>query len=100
MKDLLHYILRSIVDHADEIQIDEKVQEDGYVVLTVHVNQTDMGKVIGKDGKIIKAIRTLIRVVAIREDKKVSVELEDQSAPEGDSSSSDAVSTETEPAAE
>jgi uncharacterized protein len=83
MKDLLNYILRSIVDHAEEIQIDEKVQEDGYVILTVHVNQTDMGKVIGKDGKIIKAIRTLIRVVAIREGKKVSVELEDQSAPEG-----------------
>ncbi|MDQ3239022.1 MAG: KH domain-containing protein [bacterium] len=82
MKELLNYILRSIVDNADDILIDEKVQEDGYVVLTVHVNQADMGKVIGKDGKIIKAIRTLVRVVAIREGKKVSVELEDQSAPE------------------
>jgi predicted RNA-binding protein YlqC (UPF0109 family) len=78
MKELLVYILRSIVDFPDEVVVDEEVREDGFVVLTVHVNQADMGKVIGRDGKIIKAIRSLIRVVAIRENKKVSVELQDQ----------------------
>lgn len=79
MKDLLVYILRSIVDYPDEVVVEEQVKEDGFVVLLVSVNQGDMGKVIGREGKIIKAIRSLIRVVAIRENKKVSVELKDQS---------------------
>jgi len=79
MKDLLVYILRSIVDYPDEVVVEEQIKEDGFVVLLVSVNQGDMGKVIGREGKIIKAIRSLIRVVAIREDKKVSVELKDQS---------------------
>jgi uncharacterized protein len=78
MKDLLLYILRSIVDYPDEVKVADETREDGFVVLTVSVNQGDMGKVIGRDGKIIKAIRSIIRVVAIRENKKVSVELEDQ----------------------
>ena len=78
MKDLLVYILRSIVDYPDEVIVEEQTKEDGFVVLLVSVNQGDMGKVIGREGKIIKAIRSLIRVVAIRENKKVSVELKDQ----------------------
>ena len=78
MKDLLVYILRSIVDFPDEVVVEEQTKEDGFVVLLVSVNQGDMGKVIGREGKIIKAIRSLIRVVAIRENKKVSVELKDQ----------------------
>jgi predicted RNA-binding protein YlqC (UPF0109 family) len=82
MKDLLLYILRSIVDYPDQVNVEETTREDGYVVLTVAVNQGDMGKVIGREGKIIKAIRSLIRVVAIRENKKVSVELQDQTHPE------------------
>jgi uncharacterized protein len=85
MKDLLLYILRSIVDNPEEVVVDEQVKDDGFVVLLVSVNQSDMGKVIGREGKIIKAIRSLIRVVAIRENKKVSVELKDQN----DSESSD-----------
>lgn len=89
MKDLLLYILRSIVDFPDEVNVDEQTREDGYVVLNVHVNQADMGKVIGREGKIIKAIRSLVRVVAIRENKKVSVELEDQPTQGGDSSDSE-----------
>lgn len=78
MKDLLVYILRSIVDFPDEVVVEEQVKEDGFIVLLVAVNQADMGKVIGREGKIIKAIRSLIRVVAIRDNKKVSVELKDQ----------------------
>jgi predicted RNA-binding protein YlqC (UPF0109 family) len=91
MKDLLVYILRSIVDFPDEVVIEEQVKEDGFVVLLVSVNQADMGKVIGREGKIIKAIRSLIRVVAIRENKKVSVELKDQN---GETSHSDDETTE------
>jgi predicted RNA-binding protein YlqC (UPF0109 family) len=86
MKDLLVYILRSIVDFPDEVVVEEQVKEDGFIVLLVAVNQADMGKVIGREGKIIKAIRSLIRVVAIRDNKKVSVELKDQA---GESSTDD-----------
>lgn len=89
MKDLLLYILRSIVDFPDEVSVDEQVREDGYVVLNVHVNQADMGKVIGREGKIIKSIRSLVRVVAIRENKKVSVELEDQPSANADTTDSE-----------
>jgi uncharacterized protein len=86
MKDLLVYILRSIVDFPDEVVVEEQIKEDGFIVLLVAVNQADMGKVIGREGKIIKAIRSLIRVVAIRDNKKVSVELKDQA---GESASDD-----------
>jgi len=77
MKDLLLYILKSIVDYPDDVIVEERIKEDGFVILSVSVHESDMGKVIGREGKIIKAIRSLIRVVAIRENKKVAIELQD-----------------------
>lgn len=82
MKDLLIYILRSIVDFPDEIVVDEQINDEGLVVMTINVNPGDMGKVIGKDGRIIKAIRSIIRVVAIRENRKVAIEIADQASSE------------------
>ncbi|MBA7495516.1 hypothetical protein ES702_06103 [subsurface metagenome] len=74
MKDLLEFITKSIVDKPDQVKIEEEKNE-GFVNLKLSVAQEDMGKVIGKQGKIIKAIRTLMKVPAINQGLKVNVEL-------------------------
>ncbi len=76
MTELLEYLVRGIVDEPDEVRIDRH-DENSYVDLTIHVAQDDIGKVIGKSGRVIKALRSLMRAAGLREDKKVSVEILD-----------------------
>lgn len=78
MKNLLTYIVRHLVDNPDEVFVEEVVQEDGTVTLKLAVNEADMGKVIGKDGRVIKAIRSIVRIAAIRAQKRVYIVLNDQ----------------------
>lgn len=78
MKDLLEYIVKSIVDKPDEVKTEESANELGDVVLKLSVAEEDMGKVIGREGKIIKALRTIIRIVAIKNGKRVLIELEEK----------------------
>lgn len=75
MKDLLNYLLTNIVDHAEAIKIDEATDETGTVILKVEVHPEDVGKVIGKKGKIINSIRNLIRVKAVKLQQRVRVEV-------------------------
>jgi len=75
MKDLLDYIAKSIVDNKDSVLIEESETPEGEVLLKLTVDPTDMGKIIGKEGKIINAVRTIIRILAIKQGKKVRVEL-------------------------
>ncbi|MBQ9557412.1 MAG: KH domain-containing protein [Clostridia bacterium] len=77
MKDLLIALAQSLVEKPDEVSVEEQVAEDGTVVFYLRVADGDMGRVIGKQGRIAKAIRTLLRAAATREDKKVSVEIVD-----------------------
>jgi len=77
MKDLLIALAQSLVEKPDEVSVEEQVAEDGTVVFYLRVADGDMGRVIGKQGRIAKAIRTLVRAAATREDKKVSVEIVD-----------------------
>jgi len=77
MKDLLIALAQSLVEKPDEVKVEEQVAEDGTVVFYLRVAEGDMGRVIGKQGRIAKAIRTLLRAAATREDKKVSVEIVD-----------------------
>ena len=74
MKELVLDIAKALVDNPDEVKIEETIKKDE-IVLTLRVSQDDMGKVIGKQGRIAKAIRTVIRSAANREDKKVSLEI-------------------------
>lgn len=67
-------IAKALVDNPDEVKIEETIKEDE-IILKLSVSQEDMGKVIGKQGRIAKAIRTVIRSAANREDKKVSLEI-------------------------
>ena len=76
MKDLLTYLVQNLVDHPDEVSVTEHVA-DGETVLEVRVADGDMGKVIGRQGRIVQQIRILMRAVAQRRGEKVSVEILD-----------------------
>ena len=76
MKDLLLYIARSLVEHPDDVTVTE-VQGTDELTLELRVNPDDMGKVIGRQGRIIKEVRVLMKAVAQRKGKKVSVEVLD-----------------------
>ncbi len=74
MKELLEFIAKSMVSEPDAVTVEEAVQENS-VVLTLHVSEGDMGKVIGKQGRIAKAIRTVVKAAASHENKKVTVDI-------------------------
>lgn len=76
MKELLTYVAKNLVDHPEAVSVNQ-IDGDGETVLELHVAQEDMGKVIGRQGRIAKEIRTLIRSVAQRSGKKVFVEIVD-----------------------
>ena len=76
MKDLLLYIARSLVEHPDQVSVTE-VEEGDELTLQLRVAPEDMGKVIGRQGRIVKQIRILMRAVAQKKGKKVSVEIMD-----------------------
>ena len=76
MKDVLTYIAQNLVEHPQAVDVQE-TETDGNVVLELRVDPSDMGKVIGRQGRIAKEIRTLMRSVAQRQGKKVSVEIMD-----------------------
>lgn len=78
MKQLLLDIVNSIVDHPEKVKLDESTDSEGTLNFTLTVDPEDMGKIIGKEGKVIKSIRTIIRIPAIKQDKKVNLELTEQ----------------------
>ena len=76
MKELLTYIVRSLVDKPDEVSVAER-ENNGETIFEVRVADGDMGKVIGRQGRVVKEIRVLMKAVAQRKGKKVSVEVLD-----------------------
>ena len=76
MKELLTYIIQSLVDEPDKVTVDEHT-EGGATVYEVRVADGDMGKVIGRQGRIVRQIRVLMKTVAQRQGKKISVEILD-----------------------
>ncbi|CUN71412.1 KH domain-containing protein [Mitsuokella jalaludinii] len=74
MKELVEVIAKSLVDHPEDVRVEEE-QEDRQVTLKLHVDEDDMGKVIGRQGRIAKAMRTVVKAAATRENKKVSVDI-------------------------
>ena len=78
MKELLTYIVQNLVDNPEEVSVTErKSSYSGETVYEVRVADGDMGKVIGRQGKIVKQIRILMRAVAQRKGKKISVDIID-----------------------
>lgn len=77
MKDLLVSIAQGLVDDPSAVSVTEDApNEDGIVVYHLHVSENDMGRVIGKQGRIAKAIRTVMRAAATRRESKVIVEID------------------------
>ena len=76
MKELLAYVAQNLVEHPEAVSVSEQIN-DGEVILELRVAPDDMGKVIGRQGRIAKELRTLIRSVAQRSGKRVSVEIVD-----------------------
>ena len=74
MKELVEVIAKSLVDHPEDVRVEEK-QQDRQVTLELRVDEDDMGKVIGRQGRIAKAMRTVVKAAATREIKKVSVDI-------------------------
>ena len=76
MKELLEAIARGLVQNPDGVRVEEAdPNEEGTIVFTLFVDEEDKGRVIGKQGRIAKAIRTVMRAAATRENKKVMVEI-------------------------
>ena len=75
MKDVLDIIAKSLVDYPEQVDVKEIIHDDQTVTLELRVAGDDMGKVIGKQGRIAKALRTVVKAAASRENKKVAVEI-------------------------
>jgi uncharacterized protein len=77
MKELLEFIARGLVENKDAVTVTEDApDEEGNIVYHLSVGEDDMGRVIGKQGRIAKAIRVVMRAAATREKKKISVEID------------------------
>lgn len=74
MKDTLHTIISAIVEHPDDVQITQE-ENDGIVTLTLSVNPADMGRIIGKNGKVIRSIRNVMKIPAIKQNKRIDITL-------------------------
>lgn len=76
MKELVEIIAKSLVEKPDEVTVTQR-EDEGAIVIELRVAQSDMGKVIGKQGRIAKAIRTVVKAASTRESKKVIVDIVD-----------------------
>jgi predicted RNA-binding protein YlqC (UPF0109 family) len=72
--ELVEYLARRLVDEPDAVRVEEQERE-GELVLELHVAQDDVGKVIGRQGRIARALRTVVRAAATREDRRVLLEI-------------------------
>ncbi|MCK9478370.1 MAG: KH domain-containing protein [Firmicutes bacterium] len=75
MKELLEYVAKSLVSSPEDVVVTQ-TETDASIVLNLHVAQGDMGKVIGKQGRIAKAIRAVVRAGSARENKRVIVDID------------------------
>jgi hypothetical protein len=74
MKELVEFLAKSLVEHPEEVRLTEKTINDT-VIIELSVAESDMGKVIGKQGRIAKAIRSIVKAASARTDKKYTVEI-------------------------
>lgn len=75
MRELVEILTKALVDHPEQVQVSRVDRDNKSVLIEVRVAPDDIGKVIGKQGRIVKAIRTVVKAAAVREGKKVTVEI-------------------------
>lgn len=78
MRDLIEFIARNLVDDPDQVEVEEFEEDDGEIVLELTVAPDDMGKVIGKRGRVARALRQLVRAAAAREGLHATVDIVDE----------------------
>lgn len=76
MVELVEYIAKSLVDNPDSVKL-ELNETDEQIDISLYVLQSDMGKIIGRQGKIAKAIRSLLKAVSLKENKRINLEIEE-----------------------
>ena len=74
MRELVEYMARNLVDEPDQVKVTER-EEDGVTIIELSVAENDMGKVIGKQGRIAKAIRTIVKAASMKQPDKYVVEI-------------------------
>jgi uncharacterized protein len=77
VRDLLEYLARAIVDEPDSVKVEELEEDDGTLVLELSVGEDDYGKVIGRGGRTAQALRTVVKAAAVRENRRVLVDIVD-----------------------
>jgi predicted RNA-binding protein YlqC (UPF0109 family) len=77
MKDFVTFIVKQIVDNPDAVEVIENVDQPGFVDLQVSVDPNDMGKVIGKEGRIIRSLRDLVRVIATKQQVRFNLSIKE-----------------------
>ncbi|MEA2280821.1 MAG: uncharacterized protein QOK21_1428 [Solirubrobacteraceae bacterium] len=77
MKDLLTYLVSSLVERPEEVRIEEFEEDDGTLVLELSVAQDDYGKVIGRGGRTAQALRTVVKAAAVKDNRRVLVDIVD-----------------------
>lgn len=77
MKELLEYLARGLVENPDEVQVDEVQESDGTIVLELSVAEGDYGNVIGRGGRTASALRTVIKAAAVKDKRRVFVDIVD-----------------------
>jgi len=75
-QEFLEYLVKSIVDHPDDVKVDRKIDERG-VLLTLKVNPQDMGQVVGRKGSTAQAIRSLLRIVGIKNNARINLMIQE-----------------------
>jgi predicted RNA-binding protein YlqC (UPF0109 family) len=75
--ELLEFLARKLVDNPDEVRVERVEEDDDTVVLRLHVAEGDLGKVIGRQGRIARALRTIVRAGSARERRRVQLEIVD-----------------------
>jgi uncharacterized protein len=75
-QEFLEFLVKSIVDHPEDVKVDRKVDEMG-VLLSLHVSPQDMGQVVGRQGSTAKAIRTLLRIVGVKNNARINLKIEE-----------------------
>ena len=77
MEDLLEFLARALVDDPDAVSVEGFDEDDGTIVLEIHCAEDDVGKMIGRGGRTISSVRTVMRAVASRQDERVLVDVVD-----------------------
>ncbi|HWE08541.1 MAG TPA: KH domain-containing protein [Solirubrobacteraceae bacterium] len=77
MKDLLEYLARGLVEHPDEVQVNEVQEDDGTTVLELSVGEDDYGSVIGRGGRTASALRSVMKAAGVKEQRRVFLDIVD-----------------------